>query len=389
VAGDIDYVQLMFSKLLDQTLTRGIYIDQTEISLVSGMINNLVLLETKICNIKITDGFDLIFALALIYRASDIHIEPTEQQTIIRYRIDGVLEDKLKLPKELHKLFIQHIKNLAGLNVQITDQVQEGRFKVTEETKGDRDCRVSIIPSGYGEAVVLRILESNITTKSLVDLGMLPEFERDIKQAINIPSGIIISCGPTSAGKTTTMYSVLSLLNNSSVKIMTIEDPIEYRLPGVVQTQVKESSGYTFSTALRSFLRQNPNIILVGEIRDEETAKIAIQASLTGHLILSTLHTKDTAMAISRLTNFQVSRSELAASLNVLIAQRLVRKLCPYCKKEVSISDNIIENIKEENSKLSPNLQHRFGKYFDVKIGNKTKMIYEPVGCEKCNYTGF
>jgi type II secretory ATPase GspE/PulE/Tfp pilus assembly ATPase PilB-like protein len=389
VAGDIDYVKLMFAKILDQTLARGIVIDSKEISLVAKMINNLSLLETKIRDIKIADGFDLIFALALIYRASDIHIEPTDQQIVVRYRIDGVLEDKLKLPKELHKLYIQHIKNLAGLNVQVTDIVQEGRFKITEEGKGDRDCRVSIIPSGYGETVVLRILESNITTKSLIDLGMLPEFEHDIKQSISMPSGIVISCGPTSAGKTTTMYSILSLLNSPRIKIMTVEDPIEYRLPGVVQTQVNETSGYTFSVALRSFLRQNPNIILVGEIRDEETAKIAIQASLTGHLILSTLHTKDTATAISRLTNFQISYSDIAASLNTLIAQRLIRKLCPYCKKEISIPDNILQSITSEYNKLSPNLRQRFGKYFDVKIGNKTKMIYEPVGCEKCNYTGF
>lgn len=383
VAGDIDYVQLMFSKILDQTLTRGIYIDKNEKELVFGSLKNLALIEKKISDIKIEEGFDLIASLALVFNASDIHIEPSEEKTLIRYRINGVLEDKLKLPKELHGLIIQHIKNLAGLDVKITDRVQEGRFKISEEEKESRDCRVSIVPSGYGEAVVLRILEADIKTLSLTELGILPEFLPVIKKSISAPTGIVISCGPTSSGKTTTMYSILSLLNNPGVKIMTIEDPIEYRLAGVLQTQVKESSGYTFPEALRSFLRQNPNIILVGEIRDEETAKVAIQASLTGHLILSTLHTADTATVISRLGNFGISNSEIATSLNMLVAQRLVRKLCPYCKKEEKISESFGKEVKEEKEKLNKELEKQFGKYFE---GKKT---YTSVGCEKCNFTGF
>ncbi len=383
VAGDIDYVKLMFSKILDQTLTRGIYIDKNERLLISGVLKNLNLLEKKISDIKMEEGFDLICSLGLVYRASDIHIEPTEEYTLIRYRVDGVLEDKLKLPKELHGLIIQHIKNLSGLDVKIMDKVQEGRFKISEEGKGDRDCRVSIVPSGYGEAVVLRILESDIKTLSLTELGILPEFLPLIKKSITNPNGIIVSCGPTSSGKTTTMYSILAMLNNPSVKIMTIEDPIEYRLAGVLQTQVKESSGYTFPEALRSFLRQNPNIILVGEIRDEETAKIAIQASLTGHLILSTLHTSDTATVVTRLANFQITNSEIATSINTLIAQRLVRKLCPYCKKEEKISESFGKEIKEEKEKLPKDLEKQFGRYFD------SKKVYIPVGCEKCNFTGY
>lgn len=383
VAGDIDYVKLMFSKILDQTLTRGIYIDKNENALVAGSLKNLLIIEKKIADIKMEEAFDLVAALGLVYKASDIHIEPEEEKTIIRYRINGVLEDKLSLPKELHGLIIQHIKNLSGLDVKITDRVQEGRFKITEEGKGDRDCRVSIIPSGYGEAVVLRILESDIKTLSLTELGILPEFLPVVKKAITAPTGIIISCGPTSSGKTTTMYSILSLLNNPSIKIMTIEDPIEYRLTGVLQTQVKESSGYTFPEALRSFLRQNPNVILVGEIRDEETAKVAMQASLTGHLILSTLHTADTATVVSRLGNFQISNSEIATSLNMLLAQRLVRKLCPHCKKEENVSEFFKKEIKEEKEKLNKELGEQFGKYFDKE------KVYTSVGCEECNFTGF
>ncbi len=383
VSGDIEYVALMFDKLLKQSLLRGIEITGEEEKNVLSIINNLPKLEDLINNQKSADVFELICIMALIFKASDIHIEPEEKAVKIRYRVDGVLLDKITMTVGSYLGVIQYLKDLILVDDKNNSLISEGRFKI--KTNGQsKDIRVSIVPSGFGESVVMRLLKSDITKLELTDLGLYPEMLPTLKQIISRPNGIVLACGPTSSGKTTTMYSILSNLNTANVKIMTVEDPIEYQIKGIVQTQVDEKMGYTFSEALRSFLRQNPNIILVGEIRDEETAKVAVQASLTGHLILSTIHTIDSVGAISRLENFGINSQELSASFSGAISQRLVRKLCPYCKEENKLEKSDSEYIEEVLGSISPEMR----KKFEYRL-SKEKKNYKEVGCEKCNHTGF
>lgn len=383
VSGDIEYVALMFDKLLKQSLLRGIEITGEEEKNVLSIINNLPKLEDLINNQKSADVFELICIMALIFKASDIHIEPEEKAVKIRYRVDGVLLDKITMTVGSYLGVIQYLKDLILVDEKNDSLISEGRFKI--KTNGQsKDIRVSIVPSGFGESVVMRLLKSDITKLELTDLGLYPEMLPTLKQIISRPNGIVLACGPTSSGKTTTMYSILSNLNTANVKIMTVEDPIEYQIKGIVQTQVDEKMGYTFSEALRSFLRQNPNIILVGEIRDEETAKVAVQASLTGHLILSTIHTIDSVGAISRLENFGINSQELSASFSGAISQRLVRKLCPYCKEEIKLEKADSEYIEEVLGSISPEMR----KKFEYRL-SKERKNYKEVGCEKCNHTGF
>jgi type IV pilus assembly protein PilB len=380
VSGDIEYVALMFDKLLKQSLSRGIEITKEEYENVSKIIVNKDRLQGFMEESKPSDAFEMLCILALIYNASDIHMEPENDKVKIRYRIDGVLMDKLIFDINNYLGIIQYLKDL--ILQDDTDLINEGRFKIKTE-QGDKDVRVSIIPSGFGESVVLRFLKSDIGNLDLAELGVLPEMLPTLKQMANKPNGIILACGPTSSGKTTTMYSILSSLNKPGVKIMTIEDPIEYQMNNIVQTQVDESKNYTFSEALKGFLRQNPDIILVGEIRDEETAKVATQASLTGHLILSTIHTIDSAGVIPRLANFGIEKQDLSSSFRGAISQRLVRKLCPYCKEEyVSNEDEkYIENVLNS---LSKEMKEKF----EFRLSKQRKM-FKSVGCEKCNFTGY
>ena len=379
VSGDIEYVALMFDKLLKQSLSRGIEITKEENENILKILNDRSKIENLVKNSKSGDAFEVLCILALIFNASDIHMEPEDKVVKIRYRIDGVLVDKLQLGINEYLGVIQYLKDLI-LKEESNELVSEGRFKI-KTTEGDKDVRVSIIPSGFGESVVMRILKANIGSLDLTELGFLPEMLPTLKQMISRPNGIILACGPTSSGKTTTMYSILSRLNTPNVKIMTIEDPIEYQIKGIVQTQVDESKNYTFLEALKSFLRQNPNIILVGEIRDEETAKVAVQASLTGHLILSTMHTIDSIGVIPRLINFGIESRDLSSSFSGAIAQRLVRKLCPYCKEEDK------EEIEYVNTVLG-SLSKEMKKKFEFRLG-KEKKIFKAKGCEKCNFTGY
>ncbi|MFA5230165.1 MAG: GspE/PulE family protein [Candidatus Paceibacterota bacterium] len=382
VSGDIEYVTLMFDKLLKQTLSRGIEITREEEQNIISIISDQVKIEKLIADTKPADAFEILCILATVYNASDVHIEPEEKEVKIRYRIDGVLVDKLRIKISEYLGIIQYLKDLISYEKNKNELVVEGRFKI--KTMADnKDVRVSIVPSGFGESVVMRMLKSNISSLDFTEIGFLPETLPMVKKLIAKPNGIVLACGPTSSGKTTTMYSVLSTLNKPDVKIMTIEDPIEYQINNIVQTQIDESKGYTFSEALKSFLRQNPNIILVGEIRDEETAKVAVQASLTGHLILATIHTIESIGAIPRLLNFGIRTQDLSASFNGAIAQRLVRKLCPYCKQ---IDDR--EESQEYVNGILKTLSKEMIKKFEFRL-NKDQKIFKSVGCEKCNHTGY
>src|SRR5882762_6138280 len=275
---------------------------------------------------------DMIISEGILSRASDIHVEPEEGGVSVRYRIDGVLRQVMKIPRQAGLPLISRIKNMSSLDIADRLRPQDGRARVAVNGQ-PIDLRVSTLPAQLGEKVVIRILDSRGTVKSLDTLGLNPGEAEAIKRLLENHEGILLVTGPTGSGKTTTLYSAINQIKGEGVNIVTVEDPVEYRMQGIVQVQVQEKAGLTFAAALRSILRQDPNVVLVGEIRDKETAQIAVQASLTGHLVLSTLHTNDAANAVTRLVDIGVESYKIAASLRGVVAQRLMRKLCPTCKE--------------------------------------------------------
>jgi type II secretory ATPase GspE/PulE/Tfp pilus assembly ATPase PilB-like protein/CheY-like chemotaxis protein len=275
---------------------------------------------------------DLIISEGILARSSDIHIEPEEGGVAVRYRIDGVLRQVMKIPRQAGLPLISRIKIMSSLDIADRLRPQDGRARVAVNGQ-PIDLRVSTLPAALGEKVVIRILDSRATVKSLDSLGLNNNETAGIKRLLENHEGIILVTGPTGSGKTTTLYSCINQIKSEGVNIVTVEDPVEYRMPGIVQVQVQEKAGLTFAAALRSILRQDPNVVLIGEIRDRETAQIAVQASLTGHLVLSTLHTNDAANAVTRLVDIGVEAYKIAAALRGVLAQRLMRKLCPTCKE--------------------------------------------------------
>ncbi|MCA9388725.1 type II/IV secretion system protein [Candidatus Berkelbacteria bacterium] len=283
-------------------------------------------LAKQLENVNTTEALDVLFAGAMALRASDIHLEPTEKILIIRLRIDGVLQPLPELNLSLYKSLRSRLKFLSKMKLDITSVPQDGRFEFKTIQKAI-DVRVSAVPTPYGESFVMRLLTGDSQAIKLEELGFFPEQINIIRNAISKPNGLILNTGPTGSGKTTTLYSILQELNKPGVKILTIEDPIEYKIKGVQQSQIEPNKGYDFATALKSSLRQDPDIIMVGEIRDPETATTAVQAALTGHLVLSTLHTNSAAGAIPRLLDMGVKSFLLSGVINLVIAQRLVRRL--------------------------------------------------------------
>jgi len=275
---------------------------------------------------------DMIISEGILSRASDIHVEPEEGGVAVRYRIDGVLRQVMKIPRQAGLPLISRIKIMSSLDIADRLRPQDGRARVAVNGQ-PIDLRVSTLPAQLGEKVVIRILDSRATVKSLDSLGLNPGEAEAIKRLLENHEGILLVTGPTGSGKTTTLYSAINQIKSEGVNIVTVEDPVEYRMQGIVQVQVQEKAGLTFAAALRSILRQDPNVVLVGEIRDKETAQIAVQASLTGHLVLSTLHTNDAANAVTRLVDIGVESYKIAASLRGVVAQRLMRKLCLTCKE--------------------------------------------------------
>jgi type II secretory ATPase GspE/PulE/Tfp pilus assembly ATPase PilB-like protein/CheY-like chemotaxis protein len=275
---------------------------------------------------------DMIISEGILSRASDIHVEPEEGGVAVRYRIDGVLRQVMKIPRQAGLPLISRIKIMSSLDIADRLRPQDGRARVAVNGQ-PIDLRVSTLPAQLGEKVVIRILDSRVTVTSLDSLGLNPGEGEAIKRLLENHEGIILVTGPTGSGKTTTLYSAINQIKSEGVNIVTVEDPVEYRMQGIVQVQVQEKAGLTFAAALRSILRQDPNVVLVGEVRDKETAQIAVQASLTGHLVLSTLHTNDAANAVTRLVDIGVESYKIAASLRGVVAQRLMRRLCPTCKE--------------------------------------------------------
>ncbi|MEK7565398.1 MAG: GspE/PulE family protein [Patescibacteria group bacterium] len=316
---------------------------------------------------------EIFLSAALTLEVSDIHIEPQANQTQIRFRLDGVLQDAGTILKTVYESVLSRIKLLSGLRLNVQAIPQDGRFTI-KEGGAEVEVRVSILPGAYGEYVVLRILNPNTIKLDIKDLGIRDYLWQKLEPEIKKPSGIILVTGPTGSGKTTTLYAFLKLLNQPGIKIVTLEDPIEYHLQGINQSQIETKKGYTFASGLRSILRQDPNIILVGEIRDEETANVALHAALTGHLVFSTLHTNDAIGAIPRFLDLNAKPQILASALNVVIAQRLVRKLCPNCKTSATFD---VAEIKKDLSGVPEN------------IIPKEISVYKNIGCEKCGGTGY
>jgi len=300
---------------------------------------------------KIAQIVSQILDFAIRSRASDVHIEPEESTTRVRYRVDGILQEKLSIPQALHDSLISRIKILGGMKIDEKRIPQDGRFNF-KGSDAEVDLRISSLPTTWGEKIVMRLLKKSGGVPELPELGLRGRGLKNLQDAILRPHGIILICGPTGSGKTTTLYSVISKLNTSKVNIVTLEDPIEYKISGVNQVQVNTGAGLTFASGLRAFLRQDPNIILVGEIRDRETADLAIQASLTGHLVFSTLHTNDASGAIPRLLDMGAEPYLLASSLTCIVAQRVVRKIHDDCKESYIPDPKIVGDIKTELGNL-------------------------------------
>ena len=330
---------------------------------------------------KTSSIMDILLLGAIANRASDIHLEPKEKTAKIRYRVDGLLNDVIDdIPHDTYRALISRIKLLSNLKLNIRDEAQDGRFTINLTERPDIEVRVAVAPSEFGEVVVMRILDAQAISLDLKDLGLRSDDLDIIQEQLKRPNGMALNTGPTGSGKTTTLYAFLKHRLSPEVKIITIEDPIEYHLDGIEQTQVDNEGEYTFASGLRSLMRQDPDIILVGEIRDKETAEIAVQASLTGHLVFSTVHANEATGAIPRLLDLGVKANSLAPALNLLIAQRLLRRLCEKCKKEVTPDQKIKEQIKS----FLAHLPERVNKEPYANIS-----LYEPVGCEYCNHTGF
>ena len=309
---------------------------------------------------------DLIISEGILARSSDIHIEPEEGGVAVRYRIDGVLRQVMKIPRQAGLPLISRIKIMSSLDIADRLRPQDGRARVAVNGQ-PIDLRVSTLPAALGEKVVIRILDSRATVKSLDSLGLNANETEGIKRLLENHEGILLVTGPTGSGKTTTLYSCINQIKSEGVNIVTVEDPVEYRMQGIVQVQVQEKAGLTFASALRSILRQDPNVVLIGEIRDRETAQIAVQASLTGHLVLSTLHTNDASNAVTRLVDIGVEAYKIAAALRGVLAQRLMRKLCPTCKQ-----------VWMETP------ADRFRKWLP-----KGTPLYRAAGCPDCAMTGY
>lgn len=338
-----------------------------ELVTLANQAEDLLDIATKAPVIKLVN---LILFEAVKVRASDIHIEPFEKELRVRYRIDGILYEALTPPKQYQSAITSRIKIMANLNIAEKRLPQDGRIKI-KITDREIDLRVSLIPISFGERIVLRLLDRSAQFYSLHDLGMGDDRLKLFSRLLKLTHGIILVTGPTGSGKTTTLYAALNEVNSMEQNIITVEDPVEYQMPGIGQIQVNPKIGLTFATGLRSILRQDPDVVLIGEMRDHETAEIAIQASLTGHLVFSTLHTNDAAGAITRLLDMGVEPYLVSSSVVGIMAQRLVRLICPHCRESYQPQVEILRNIG-----LTPD---------DIKDGK----LYQGVGCDKCYQSGY
>ena len=334
---------------------------------------------------RVTDLLEIFLGGAIFLESSDIHVEPEEERVKFRLRMDGILYDVMALDLKVYKTLLSRIKLLSKVKLNIADRPQDGRFTILvtgEEQKGTViEIRTSILPAEYGETIVMRLLNPQ-NLKAIEALGLRKDLVELFLKEIKKPNGMFIVTGPTGSGKTTTLYAILRKINSPEIKIITIEDPVEYHLEGLSQTQVDAKKGYDFSSGLRSIMRQDPDVILIGEVRDKETAEIACQAALTGHLVFTTLHTNDAAGAIARLIDLGVRPISIAPAINVVIAQRLPRKVCQKCVKLVNPSPEELQKLKEGLKGVKKEILPKI--FFSPNL-----KIPKPQGCNNCNSTGY
>jgi len=358
----------------------AINVDDSVLARAAESIKSVNDLKAQLNNIPVTELFETLIAGALATRASDIHFEPEEEQMRLRYRLDGLLHEVSTLDKARYQRILNRVKVLSKMKLNITKAPQDGRFTI-RQSNIEIEVRVSVLPSEYGESIVMRLLDPRGIRAKLEDLGMRPDVLKQVKELLGRPQGTLMTTGPTGSGKTTTLYAFLNYLNTADMKIITVEDPIEYHIQGVNQTQVDPSKGYTFAGGLRAIVRQDPDIILIGEIRDLETATIALEAALTGHMVLSTIHTNDAAGTIPRLVDIGVKPETVAPAMTMAMGQRLLRRLCEHCKKVVPLSAEDLEKLRASASPIAER--------FSLPALDATLKVYGPVGCEECNNIGY
>ena len=379
VIGKFEYVDKLYDVAMSKTIGRGVEIPEDTARQAKDLSRDLKLAQTALPALEAEKLLKTALGIAVEAEANDLHIEPAGESVKIRLRIDGILYDAASIRNDQYLPILSQIKLISGFPTNVKKSTWDGRFGILY---GGRriDCRISIISGGYGETVVVRILSIDAQNLMLDALGIRDNSLDKILRAAEKSVGAIITSGPTGSGKTTTLYALLNKLNKPDVKIITIEDPIEYRLDGAMQTQIDVDQGYTFPAALRSLLRQNPNVIMVGEIRDAETAEVAVQSSMTGHLVLSTVHANSAAGIIPRMASFNIESRMLAGSINCMIGQRLARKICPYCKEEQPLSAELSKKAQAIIENIPP------------LYGDKLKanpVFYRGKGCEKCSGLGY
>jgi type II secretory ATPase GspE/PulE/Tfp pilus assembly ATPase PilB-like protein len=326
-----------------------------------------------------TELLEIVFGAAVFYKASDIHLEPEESFVKLRFRLDGVLQDMLHFTKSLQKPLVTRLKIMSQLKLNVETVPQDGRITFYYQDS-PIDVRVSTLPSAWGEEVVMRLLGTGAVSLKVEALGFRKEQQEILDRSLQKPNGMIVTTGPTGSGKTTTLYAFINQLNEPGVKIITLEDPVEYKLEGIVQTPIDHSHDFDFAKGLRAILRQDPDIVMVGEIRDQETAETALQAALTGHLVLSTLHTNDASGAIPRLINMGVKPVVAAPALAVVIAQRLVRKICQACKTEAKLDPHLLKRVELILNQIPATSK--------IIVPKQWKFYHSP-GCKECHNLGY
>lgn len=359
----------------------GVQITQEDLDRYKGdEYSDIRKLNDLLAKANMSDIVTIVIAVAFQTRSSDIHIEAEEKDVKVRLRIDGILHDISILPHDVWTKLIARVKLLSGLKINIADRPQDGRYTIF--LRDDKvDVRVSTLPTSYGESVVMRLLRSSSAGLGFDQLGLSEYSYKQLKKEIDKPNGMVVTTGPTGSGKTTTLYAILNYLNSPELKIITLEDPVEYKLGGISQSQIDVEKGYTFAGGLRAILRQDPDIVMVGEIRDLETAEIAINAALTGHLVLSTIHTNSAAGAIPRFLAMGAKGFLLAPALNAMIGQRLVRKLCQACKIEATLDTETLERVKKLLSSISP--------ASGITVDLPAAKFYTSKGCNECHGIGY
>ncbi len=365
---------------------KEVEITSEKIDQLEKEINTFKDIEDKLESVSkmtVTEILEIVLAGALKVDASDVHFEAEEKQIRLRFRVDGILQDVTDFPTNLYNSILSRIKILSELKINIHNIPQDGRFSIIiGET--EIEIRTSIIPAAYGENVVLRILNPDTISLELKDLGLEEYALEIINRELKRPNGMIVNTGPTGSGKTTTLYAFLKSVNNPQIKVITLENPIEYHLEGIEQTQIRPDKGYTFAIGLRAILRQDPDVILLGEIRDKETAGTAINAALTGHLVFTTLHTNDAAGTIPRLVDMDVNPALIPPALNLVIAQRLVRRVCVNCAEKYKPDQETLDRLKETLKTVPSNISAKY-----PKLDKNLTLLKAGRGCSKCNLTGY